>query len=73
MRQPIVPISILVTAVLMPTPAHAYLDPGLASLLLQGVVGGIAATVAALHVYRARLTALFSRRRERRDPSESDE
>ncbi len=41
--------------------AHAYLDPGTGSMLLQGLVGGIAAASVAIGVYWGKLKALLFR------------
>ena len=45
------------------SPAYAYIDPGIASVLLQGVVGGAATGLVVLRLYGARakrkLQALF--------------
>lgn len=38
-------------------PAYAYLDPGTASILLQGIIGGIAAGLAVVSLYYHRLRA----------------
>jgi hypothetical protein len=35
-------------SVVLTRPAHAYLDPGTASMLLQGILGGIAAAGAVI-------------------------
>jgi hypothetical protein len=42
-------------------PAYAYLDPGTGSLLLQGIVGAIAASVTVISLYYSRLKLAFSR------------
>jgi hypothetical protein len=42
-------------AVLSIRPAHAYLDPGAASMLLQGIIGGIAAGGAVVSMNYRRL------------------
>ncbi|SCB59658.1 hypothetical protein GA0061105_10814 [Rhizobium aethiopicum] len=42
--------------------AHAYLDPGTGSMILQVVLGGIAMGFATLSVYYQRLKAFFSGR-----------
>jgi hypothetical protein len=48
-------------AALLTRPAYAYLDPGAASLLLQGLIGGIAAASAVIslnyHRFKGMLTA----------------
>lgn len=43
-------------------PAYAYLDPGTGSVLLQGLLAGIAGGVAILKLYWNRLKAWCSRR-----------
>jgi hypothetical protein len=40
-------------------PAHAYLDPTTGSILLQGLLAGIAGVVVVLRLYWARLKAFF--------------
>ena len=44
-------------------PAHAYLDPGTGSMLLQGLLAGIAGAAVVLRLYWAKLKALFSGQR----------
>lgn len=46
--------------VLYASPAHAYLDPGTGSIILQGLLAGIAAAMAAAGLYWARLKSFFS-------------
>ena len=41
--------------------AYAYLDPGTASIFLQGIIGGIAAAAAVGTVYWQRVKYFFSR------------
>jgi hypothetical protein len=41
--------------------AYAYLDPGTASLILQGIIGGIAAGAAVVAAYWQRAKYFFSR------------
>ena len=35
-------------------PAHAYIDPGMGSLLLQGAVGGVATFLVVMRLYGAK-------------------
>lgn len=42
------------------SPAYAYLDPGTGSIILQGLLAGIAAAMAAGGLYWARLKTFFS-------------
>ncbi|MVA99797.1 hypothetical protein GN330_21315 [Nitratireductor sp. CAU 1489] len=46
------------------TPAYAYLDPGTGSMLLQGLIAGVAATMAAGSLYWAKVKSYFSRKAE---------
>lgn len=43
------------------TPAHAYLDPGMGSLILQTVIGGIGGLALVLKIYWHRIKQFFSR------------
>ena len=40
-------------------PAHAYLDPGTGSMLVQLLLGGVAGALVIGKLYWARLTAMF--------------
>jgi hypothetical protein len=42
-------------------PAHAYLDPATGSILLQGLIAGIAGLTVVLRLYWQRIKALFRR------------
>jgi hypothetical protein len=39
--------------------AYAYLDPGTATLLLQGIIGGVAAGLVVIKLYWRKLKGLF--------------
>lgn len=54
---------VLVSALLAVTTvsAQAYLDPGIASMLVQGLVATIAAVSSALYLVRARIRAMLGR------------
>ncbi|MGH6915308.1 MAG: hypothetical protein ACREH3_16595, partial [Geminicoccales bacterium] len=51
--------------------AHAYLDPGLGSMLLQGLIAGIAGASFLASRYWQKLKTLFSS--SSREPSPADE
>ena len=53
-------IGIVCVTLLYTSPAHAYLDPGTGSIILQGLLAGIAAAMAAAGLYWARLKSFFS-------------
>jgi hypothetical protein len=44
--------------------AHAYLDPGTGSILVQSLLAGIAGVAAVLSLYWQRLKAFFTNRRK---------
>jgi len=46
------------------TEVHAYLDPGTGSMLLQVILGGIAAVGVAIKLYWHRLMAAFGIRKK---------
>jgi hypothetical protein len=48
--------------------AHAYIDPGSTSLLLQGIVGAVAAILVITKAYWRRAIALFRRRSDGTEP-----
>ena len=53
------------------TPAHAYLDPGTGSIILQSVLAGIAVAMGVLRLYWYRLKAFFSGRSSETEIKES--
>ena len=46
------------------TPAYAYLDPGTGSILLQGLLAGIATLITTLSLYWRRIKAFFSKSKD---------
>jgi hypothetical protein len=64
----------LVTVAILSTwvvPAHAYLDPGTGSMLIQGLIGAIAAVSVTLRLYWHKIKAAFGG--EASDADEVDE
>lgn len=53
-------------------PAHAYLDPGTGSLLLQGLIATIAAGTATASIYWSKIRAYFSGK-NKMDDAHTDE
>jgi hypothetical protein len=58
---------VLLTWLLLPIPALAYLDPTTGSMLISAIVGLFASLVLAIKTYWYRIKAFF-----RRKPAESD-
>lgn len=56
---------------ILPRPAHAYLEPGLGSILMQALIGSSAAAVAATKLYWHELTGFWKRLRNK--PVDNDE
>jgi len=63
LRVGIIGLSLLVTAWCWATPVQAYLDPGAGSVLLQGLIGAVAASTGFAAYHWRRLRALFSGRK----------
>ena len=58
-------------AISMSSPAYAYLDPGTGSIILQSIIGSIAAVLAFGTMYWARFKQFF-RRITGKDATESE-
>lgn len=60
---PIATLAVVYTA--LPGAAHAYIDPGTGSILLQGIVGSAATAMVILKMYgakaRSKIAAMFGR------------
>jgi len=67
-----VAIMSLVSLVLLPKPALAYLDPGTGSLILQGIIGVIAGVLVALRLYWQRIKLFFSRKTDANPAKDRD-
>ena len=48
-------------------PSYAYLDPGTGSMLIQGVIGAIAAVGVTLKLYWHKLRVMFSGKKTKND------
>ena len=49
------------------TNAYAYLDPGLGSILLQGIIAAIAATSLTIKIYWQKIKAFFKKKKKNKD------
>ena len=59
-------LSLAAVAIISATPAHAYLDAGTGSIMLQAIVGAVATGLMFGRLYLARIKALFARGRSPR-------
>ena len=57
----------LLSIALKPETAHAYLDPGTAGMLLQVLVGGIVAGIAALSLYWQKIKVFYIKYKVNKD------
>lgn len=65
------PATLMATAlVLTAFPAHAYLDPGTGSMIIQLVIGAIAVAGVTLKMYWQRVLDLFNRRANKKKDTE---
>ena len=51
----------VLTLIIFPNKAFAYLDPGTGSIILQAILGFIAATIASISIYWAKFKSLISK------------
>ena len=62
----------ILTLVIFPTKAFAYLDPGTGSIILQAILGFIAATIASISIYwekfKSLISKLFGKKKENKKP-----
>jgi len=49
---------------LFPSQAYAYLDPGTGSMILQGIIGGLAAVAVVAKIYWHRLLQFFGLKKD---------
>ena len=63
---------LIISLISYTSPAYAYLDPGTGSMLLQGLIGGIAAAIAFLSIYWQKVKAFFSKEEADTDTAEED-
>jgi hypothetical protein len=63
-------IGLVVSALfLLPLAAEAYLDPGTGSMLLQVILGGIAAVAVAIKLFWYRILAMFGIKKKAEEPT----
>ena len=71
MNKKIILLTILFKTIFI-TSAHAYLDPGSGSIILQAILGFIAATIASISIYwtkfKSLISKLFDKKKENKKP-----
>lgn len=70
-------ISAFLYIVIFPNYAYAYLDPGTGSIILQAIIGFLAASVTAISIYwskfKSLISKIFNRKEKEKDKSNSDD
>lgn len=57
-------IVLFIFCLLLSRDAHAYLDPGTGSMIVQMIIGGVLAASYAIKMYWKKIKAFFSRKKE---------
>ena len=57
-------IIILIFLLLYPTHSFAYIDPGTVSIILQGLIGALAALIVTLKIYWDKVLKIFGIRKK---------
>ena len=60
-------LSFLIIFTLFATPSHAYLDPGMGGLLIQGLIAAIAAITTFCSVYWRKIKDFFTKKQKYKD------
>lgn len=65
-------ISVAALGLLISSPSHAYLDPGTGSIILQGLLAGIAVAVGVARGYWQQFRMFLGRLRDKSDNNKND-
>ena len=57
-------IAILILFLIFNSKAYAYIDPGIGSIMLQAIIGGIAATIFTIKIYWQKIKDFFKKRKK---------
>lgn len=58
--------------IVMTDTAYAYLDPGTGSILLQGLIAGIAGGLVVMRLYWAKVKSFFSSNKKEKEDDKAD-
>lgn len=65
-------VGFVIVLLLYSVNAHAYLDPGTGSILLQAVLAGVAGLLAVFKIYWSKITAWMKRGSQRKTDNGAD-
>jgi len=57
---------LILLLLIYPAKAYAYIDPGIGSLMLQGIVAGIAVVMTTIGVYWKKIKSFFSKSKSKK-------
>jgi hypothetical protein len=57
-------IAILILSLIFNSKAYAYIDPGIGSIMLQAIIGGIAATIFTIKIYWQKIKDFFKKKKK---------
>lgn len=66
-------LALLAVVLLFPAAAHAYVDPGTGSMVLQGVIAAVLGLGLTLKLYWRRIRKRLTGKRERDDETDADQ
>tara|TARA_B100000035_G_C20902270_1_gene509971 strand:- start:543 stop:743 length:201 start_codon:yes stop_codon:yes gene_type:complete len=58
-------ISLSLLICIFHTSAHAYIDPGVGSIILQAIIGAIAATSLTIKIYWQKIKSFFKKKKNK--------
>ena len=56
--------AILILFLIFNSKAYAYIDPGIGSIILQAIIGGIAATIFTIKIYWQKIKVFFKKKKK---------
>jgi hypothetical protein len=65
-------LCLIIGLIVYTSPAYAYLDPGTGSMLLQGLIAGLAVTISFLSIYWQKVKAFFVKQKPDIDTENKD-
>lgn len=71
MRRPTLKTAIFAALAMLPLSAHAYLDPGTGSLLIQGLLAAVAGAITVSKLYWHRILGFLGLHKEQAETEES--
>lgn len=65
-------LAVLLLPLAAPAPAHAYIDPGTGSFVIQGIIAAVVGAGVALKMFWGRITGAITGRKPKLDDEDDD-